>query len=240
MTEPGRAEESAGEESAVGDSAEQSDTSLAEGEGEAAQQAVGDSAEQSDTSLAEGEGEAAQQAAGDGPEQPDTSLAESQGEATQQAPSAEEQPADTSAAQQRGGKKGLLVGLGSGALVGIIVGLAFAGFVKPTFLVGPGKPDDKASEITAALASKNAGDLAKASCRSPDGKLSQQLPPQALQLIQSAKQSGPPQELLDSQALTPVDLTVSQQGQTQTIPIDVVLGVTNGEWCMTGISQRQQ
>ncbi|MCI2419525.1 hypothetical protein MOQ72_18945 [Saccharopolyspora sp. K220] len=209
MTEPGRAEESTGGESAVGDSPEQQDT--------------------------------------------DTALAKSQGEAIKHAPSAEEQPAeptdtevvdteaaDTSAAQRRGGKKGLLVGLGSGALAGIVVGLAFVGFVKPDFLVGPGKPDGKASEVTAALASKNAGGLEQASCRSPDGKLSPQLPPEALQLIQSAKQSGPPHQSLDSEALTPVDLTLSAQGQTQTIPVDVVLGVTNGEWCMKGIAQRQQ
>jgi hypothetical protein len=45
--------------------------------------------------------------------------------------------------------------------------------------------------------------------------------------------------LLDTQAQAPVDLTLSAQGQTQDLPAAVVLGVTNGEWCMNGISQQQ-
>jgi hypothetical protein len=228
MTDPGRAEESAGEESAVEESPDQQDTTLAESEGEASEATQQASAEEQYAESGSSEGEA--------------------GETTQQASSAEEQHAesgnsegeDTSASQQNGSKKGLLIGLGSGVLVGVLVGLAFAGFVKPAFLVGPGKPDGKTSEVTAALASKNAGGMENASCRDPDGKLVQQLPPQALQLIQSAKPTGPPHLSLDTEALTPVDLTLSAQGQTQTVPVDIVLGVTNGHWCMKGIAQRQQ
>ncbi|RKT89162.1 hypothetical protein SAMN05421805_101714 [Saccharopolyspora antimicrobica] len=147
---------------------------------------------------------------------------------------------ESSAAASGGGKKGLFIGLGSGLLVGAVAALAFAGFVKPDFLVGPGKPDGTASAVTAALAGKDAAGLAASSCRAPDGTLAPQLPPQALQLIQSAEQSGPPRRSLDSEALTPVDLTINVQGQTQTVPIDVVLGVTGGDWCMKGIADRQQ
>lgn len=137
-------------------------------------------------------------------------------------------------------KKGLFVGLGGGLLVGAVAGLAFAGLVKPDFLVGPGKPDDTASAVTTALAGKDASGLAASSCRSPDGTLAPQLPQQALQLIQGAEQSEPPRRSLDSEALIPVNLTLSVQGQTQTVPIDVVLGVTDGKWCMKGIADQQQ
>ncbi|MER7078587.1 hypothetical protein SAMN02982929_02331 [Saccharopolyspora kobensis] len=179
-------------------------------------------------------------------EEPDGSAqAEEQVEAAQH-DSSDEASADTveaeetSAAASGGGKKGLFIGLGSGLLVGAAAALAFAGFVKPDFLVGPGKPDGAASAVTAALAGKDASGLAASSCRAPDGTLAPQLPPQALQLIQSAEQSGPPRRSLDSEALTPVNLTISVQGQTQTVPIDVVLGVTDGDWCMKGIADRQQ
>lgn len=143
-----------------------------------------------------------------------------------------------SIAVRKATRKGLLLGLGAGAVV-VIVLLALAAFVWPACLSGPGKPDDKAAQAVAALASKNPGELEKASCRGPDGNPTAQLPPQAMQLIQAAKQAGPPHLLLDTQARTPVDLTLSAQGQTQNIPIDVVLGVTKGEWCMAGIAQRQ-
>jgi hypothetical protein len=197
-----------------------------------------------------GKDPAAEDPAAEDPAAEDPAAEDPAAEATQQAPSAEdeelpEEPEtsedeDAPATRQNGSKKGLLIGLGSGALVGIIAGLAFAGLVKPAFLVGPGKPDQKASEATAALAGKNADAMAKASCRGPDGQLSQQLPAQALQLVQSVKPTGPPHLSLDTEATEPVDVTVSSQGQTQTIPIDIMLGVTNGEWCMTGIAQRQQ
>jgi hypothetical protein len=63
--------------------------------------------------------------------------------------------------------------------------------------------------------------------------------PQVLQLIQATKQTGPPHLSLDTQALAPVEFTLSAQGQTQSVAADVVLAVTNGAWCMDGISQRQ-
>lgn len=59
-------------------------------------------------------------------------------------------------------------------------------------------------------------------------------------MIQAATQTGPPHLALDTQAQAPVDLTVTAEGgQTQTLPADVMLGVTGGKWCMTGIAQRQ-
>lgn len=143
-----------------------------------------------------------------------------------------------STAQPNATRKSLLIGLGGGALVVVVV-LAIAAFVWPACLIGPGKPDGKAAEAVAALASKNPGDLEKVACHGPDGKAVAQLPPQALQLIQTAKQAGPPHLLLDTQARAPVDLTLSALGQTRDIPIDVVLGVTKGEWCMNGIAERQ-
>jgi hypothetical protein len=177
--------------------------------------------------------------------------------AARQAPSAEAQPAeaedteaedtqaedtqaqDAPVAGPTGSKKGLLLGLG-GAAVGVVIAvLVIAAFAWPGFLAGPGKPDDTAARAVAALASKDPGELDKISCHGPDGKPTPQLPPQALQLIQAAKQTGAPQLLLDTQAQAPVDLTLSAQGQTQDLPAAVVLGVTNGEWCMNGISQQQ-
>jgi hypothetical protein len=139
--------------------------------------------------------------------------------------------------QSKKGNKGLLIGLSAAALV--IVVLVLAAFVWPGFLAGPGKPDAKATEAAAALGSKDAGQLDKVACHGPDGKSSGQLPPQVLQLIQSAAQTGPPVLTLDTQARVPVDLTLSAQGQTQKIPVDLVLGVTNHAWCMDGIAQRQ-
>jgi len=35
-------------------------------------------------------------------------------------------------------------------------------------------------------------------------------------------------------------LVISQQGQTQQLPTDMVLGVNNGSWCLAGLAQRQQ
>ena len=142
-------------------------------------------------------------------------------------------------AQPTVSEKRLLLGVG-GAFVAVIAVLVLAAFVWPGFLAGPGTPDSKASEAAAALGSKNPADLDKISCHGPDGKLTARaIPPQALQLIQSAKQVGPPHLSLDTQALVPVDLALTAQGQTQTLPVDVVLGVTNGEWCINGITQRR-
>ena len=152
-------------------------------------------------------------------------------------PSAGGSDAKDSGSQSKKGNKGLLIGLSAAALV--IVVLVLAAFVWPGFLAGPGKPDAKATEAAAALASKDAGQLDKVACHGPDGKSTGQLPPQVLQLIQSAAQTGPPVLTLDTQARVPVDLTLSAQGQTQKIPVDLVLGVTNHAWCMDGIAQRQ-
>ncbi|MER6988986.1 hypothetical protein ABT337_07695 [Saccharopolyspora hirsuta] len=220
MAEPSR-DESAGEDPVRGENPEQEAAAQAEGQAEEAQR----------------------EPAGESQREPAEGAQHEPAEGTQHEPAEEAQrePAEEApAAPSRGSKKGLLVGLGSGLVVGAVAGLAIAGLAKPDFLVGPGAPDDTASAVTAALASKNASRLAENSCRSTDGALAPQLPPQALQLIQSAKQSGPPRRSLDSEALTPVDLTLTAQGQTQTVPIDVVLGVTNGEWCMKGIADRQQ
>ncbi|MGW1681942.1 hypothetical protein [Saccharopolyspora sp. NPDC002376] len=228
MAEPSRAEESAGGEPVVGESPEQKGAEQAESQVEATQH----------ESSAEGAPAKAAEAAETESAKTEAADAEAAESAEVEAESADTEAAEASASPKRGGKNGLLVGLGSGLVVGAVAGLAFAGFVKPDFLVGPGKPDDKASAVTAALAGKDASGLAASSCRGPDGTLAPQLPPEALQFIQSAEQSGPPIQSLDSEALSPVDLTLSAQGQTQTLPVNVVLGVTNGEWCMKGLSQR--
>jgi hypothetical protein len=145
----------------------------------------------------------------------------------------------TSAAPQKG-KKALLLGLGSGAL-GLIVGLVLGAFAGPALLSGPGKPDGEAAKVVAALASKNPGQMGKVYCHGPNGKpVGQPLPAQALQLIQSVKRAGPLQRPLDTEAQVPLALTVSNQGRTQTLPANMVLGVTNGEWCMQGLAQPQQ
>lgn len=251
MTDAGRAEEPA-----IGDQPDQEPTEPAEGPSETVQEAPGaaaweppSAAGQEAPSSAQQHTEVAEQqvAEQEFAEQEVTEQTESQGEAPQ--PSAEEghtEPGDTDADEDtpatgpNRNRKGLLIGLGSGALVGLVIGLAFAGLAKPTFLVGPGKPDGKSFEVTTALASKDAGGIAKATCQGPDGQLSQQLPPQAVQLIKSAKPTGPPRLSLDTEAVTPVDLTITEQGQTQTVPVDIVFGVTHGGWCMKGIEQRQQ
>jgi hypothetical protein len=142
------------------------------------------------------------------------------------------------AARRKGRRQGLLLGVGISVLV-VIVALGVSALVWPGFLTGPGKPDGKASEATAALASKNSGQVDKVSCHGPDGKSTAQIPPQAMQMIASVKPAGPAQQLLDTEATAPINLTLSAQGQTQDVPAEVVLGVTKGEWCMKGISQRQ-
>jgi hypothetical protein len=143
--------------------------------------------------------------------------------------------------KQQGGKKGLLAGVLGGVGVLIVVVL-LAAFVWPGFatgLFGPGQPDDKASEASAALGSKDPAKIEEVSCKGPDGKSTKQIPPQALQMVQQAKQTGPVQLTLDTEAQAPMELTLSAQGQTQPLPINAVLGVTNNEWCLKGISQRQ-
>jgi hypothetical protein len=153
---------------------------------------------------------------------------------TQDAPTAGHQGSTKSRLDS---KKPLILGLGAAAVVVVLV---LAAFVWPGILAGPGKPDATAAEAAAALASKDPGRLDKVSCHGPDGKpTAQAFPPQALQLIQSARPAGPPRLTLDTQAVVPVDLTLGAEGRTQNLPADVVLGVTHGKWCMNGISQRQ-
>jgi len=133
---------------------------------------------------------------------------------------------------------GLVIALGAVAAIAVVA-LAVTALLYPGFLVNPGSPDDRAAQITTALASKDGAALDAASCRTPNGQPLNPLTPDALTLIQSAVPAGPAQLMLDTQARAPIDLTLSAQGQTQTLPADLVLGVTDGEWCMTGLTQRQ-
>ncbi len=137
-------------------------------------------------------------------------------------------------------RKGVLLGVGGAVLAVAALALVLAAFAWPGFLAGPGTPDDTATRAVAALASKDPAEVDKVSCRGPDGNAVSQIPAEALQVIQGATQTGAPQLLLDTQAQAPVTLTLSAQGQTQDIAADVMLGVTDDEWCMTGISQQQQ
>jgi hypothetical protein len=137
-------------------------------------------------------------------------------------------------------RKGVLLGVGGAVLAVAALALVLAAFAWPGFLAGPGTPDDTATRAVAALASKDPAEVDKVSCRGPDGNAVSQIPAEALQVIQGATQTGAPQLLLDTQAQAPVNLTLSAQGQTQDIAAEVMLGVTDDEWCMTGISQQQQ
>ena len=145
----------------------------------------------------------------------------------------------TPAAPQKG-RKALLLGLGSGAL-GLVAGLALGAFAGSALLSGPGKPDGEASKAVAALASKNPGQMGKVYCHGANGKpVVQQIPQRDLQLIQSVKRAGSLQRPLDTEAQVPISLTVGNQGKPQSLPITMVLGVTNGEWCMKGLARPQQ
>ena len=119
-----------------------------------------------------------------------------------------------------------------------VVALAVTAFIAPGFAIRPGSPDSVATQATSALATKDPAQLDAVSCRNQQGVPTNPFPPDALALIQQAQPAGPPQLELDTQARAPVDLTLSAQGQTQNLPADIVLGVTDGRWCMTGISQR--
>ena len=136
-------------------------------------------------------------------------------------------------------RKGLLVGVGGGLLVGLVVSMLLGAFVWPGYLLSPGSPDDVAAQATAALSNKDGTALDAVTCKGPDGPTSQ-IPPSALQLIARATQPGPPRQTLDTEARAPLDLVISEQGQTQQLPSDMVLGVNNGSWCLAGLAQRQQ
>lgn len=143
---------------------------------------------------------------------------------------------DAPAVARPGGRKGLFLGLG-GAVAAAV--LAVTAFAWPGFLAGPGTPDDTAAAAVAALAAKDPAEVDRLTCRSPDGTPTAQLAPQALELIQAVEPTGPPNLVLDTQAHAPVDLTLTAQGQTQRVPADVLLGVTDDAWCLNGIALRQ-
>ena len=136
-------------------------------------------------------------------------------------------------------RKGLFFGLAGGLVVGAIVALLLGAFVYPGYLGGPGSPDDTANEIVTALSAKDAPALDQLSCRGPDGAAVSQLSPQVLQLLSDVKPSGPTTSFIDTEARTPVDLTLSFQGQTQTLPSEIVIGQVQGDWCLKGLAQRQ-
>jgi hypothetical protein len=142
------------------------------------------------------------------------------------------------AEERPGPRRGLVIALGAVAAVAVVA-LAVTALLTPGWLVNPGSPDDVAARTTLALAEKNPAELDAVSCRNQQGRSTNPFPPDALSLIQSARSAGPAHLELDTQARAPVDLTLAAQGQTQTLPADVVLGVTDGQWCMAGISERQ-
>ena len=136
-------------------------------------------------------------------------------------------------------RKGLAFGTAGGLVLGAIVALLLGAFVYPGYLGGPGSPDDTANQVVTALAAKDAPGLEQLSCKGPDGNSVAQLSPQVLQLIGSVRPSGPTTTVIDTEARTPVDLTLSYQGQTQTLPSEIVLGQAQGSWCLKGLAQRQ-
>lgn len=136
-------------------------------------------------------------------------------------------------------RKGLAFGAAGGLVLGAIVALLLGAFVYPGYLGGPGNPDDAANQVVSALAAKDAPGLEQLSCKGPDGNSVSQLSPQVLQLIGSVRPSGPTTTVIDTEARTPVDLTLTYQGQTQTLPSEIVLGQSQGSWCLKGLAQRQ-
>ncbi|GAA4747273.1 hypothetical protein [Actinomycetospora chibensis] len=132
---------------------------------------------------------------------------------------------------------GLVIALGAVAALAVVA-LAVTALLYPGFLVKPGSPDARATEMTTALANKDAAALESLSCHDQQGLSSNPFPPDVMSIVQSATPSGPAELKLDTQARAPVDIVVSAGGQTQTLPADLVLAVTDGNWCMTGVSQR--
>lgn len=136
-------------------------------------------------------------------------------------------------------RKGLMFGLAGGVIVGAIVALLLGAFVWPGYLMGPGKPDDTANQVTQALSAKDGPALDNLSCKGPDGKPVSQLSGQVLQFIAKVAPAGPATTVIDTEARAPVDVTLSVQGQTQTLPSELVLGESHGDWCLKGLAQRQ-
>ena len=136
-------------------------------------------------------------------------------------------------------RKGLLLGVGGGVLVGLIVSLVLGALVWPGYLLSPGSPDDVAARVTAAFTAKDASALSALTCQGPDGPTSR-IPDSALQVVSQATQPGPMRTTLDTEARGPLDLVISEQGQTQSLPSDMILAVNDGSWCLNGLAQRQQ
>lgn len=136
-------------------------------------------------------------------------------------------------------RKGLAFGTAGGLVLGAIVALLLGAFVYPGYLGGPGSPDDTANQVVTALAAKDAGALTQLSCKGSDGAPVSELSPQVLQLIGAVRPSGPTTTYIETEARTPIDLTLSAQGQTQTLPSELVLGQAQGSWCLKGLAQRQ-
>jgi hypothetical protein len=125
---------------------------------------------------------------------------------------------------------------GSGVLAGALVLALVAIFIWPGHLFGPGSPDSVASQATTALGAKDRPTTDRLSCRGPDG--ASVVSGDILNVISAAKPAGPAKIVIDTEAHAPVDLTVSFQGQSQTLPVDLVLGVSHGAWCFKAITQR--
>jgi hypothetical protein len=137
-------------------------------------------------------------------------------------------------------RKGFAFGTVGGLLIGAIVALLLGALVWPGYLLGPGNPDDTANQVVSALSAKDGPTLDRLSCKGPDGRSVTQLSGQVLQYITKVAPAGPTTKLIDTEARTPLDVTLSVQGQTQTLPSELVLGETQGDWCLKGLAQRQQ
>jgi hypothetical protein len=137
-------------------------------------------------------------------------------------------------------RKGFAFGTVGGLLIGAIVALLLGALVWPGYLLGPGDPQDTANQVTSALSAKDGPTLDRLSCKGANGQSVTQLSGQVLQYITKVAPAGPTTKVIDTEARTPVDVTLSVQGQTQTLPSELVLGESKGDWCLKGLAQRQQ
>ena len=187
-------------------------------------------------------------AAETGSDEQQTEEVSSGSEQTSEQPAASAEQSAGATAQEDGEKPakkgktkvlGALLGVTSTLLVAVVAIALVALFVYPGY-AGPGDPDKTAQSTATALASKDPAQLEQVSCKSPEGKPTTQIPPQAMQMIAAAQSTAPPQVVLDTEAHAPMNLTLSAQGQTQTLPSIAVLGVSHHEWCLKGLAQQQQ
>jgi hypothetical protein len=160
-------------------------------------------------------------------------------EAGEEAPGASVPPSgDPSAAKTRKpGRAALVTGIVIGVVGVVVAVLAVTAYAWPGFLTGPGKPDDVGAKAITAFQNKDAATLNDLGCKDPDGKPIAEVPQQLLDALQATKPTGAPTLLLDTQAQVPATMTLSQQGQTQDVPVAVVLYVNKGEWCVAGLSE---